>query len=161
MADTVTRPPTIYVAASFLNQQHARQFAELLGANGAVVCARWLFEREDHPELASLGQEDRKRLAAERCLADLEQADAIVLVNPPKDVGTYATGGRHFELGYAWARGKVCAIYGTREHVFHWNERLIHVPWDPLAHFTNAAALVEEIHRRSWRPVPLPVKGDA
>ena len=49
---------------------------------------------------------------------DIDRATVVLLINPA-DWATSGTGGRHFELGYAYARHKDIVIWGERTNVFH------------------------------------------
>jgi nucleoside 2-deoxyribosyltransferase len=54
------------------------------------------------------------RAAADRNLHDIDASDIFILLT----TGMAARGGRHFETGYAFARGKPIVILGPVEHAF-------------------------------------------
>ena len=100
----------VYVAARFERQAEARALAYELIANGYPVTARWL----NAPGLA-LGDLARERLWAQADLADLDAADVYLLLSDEVP----GRGGKDFEGGYAYARGKRLVVVGPRAHIFH------------------------------------------
>lgn len=100
----------VYIAAPWPLQRQAdtvRHYLEAL--DGVVVTARWL----DLPAFAP-DSEDGARL----CLEDIDRSDVVLLINPP-EWAERGTGGRHFECGYALAKGKRIVIWGVWSNTFH------------------------------------------
>jgi hypothetical protein len=58
-------------------------------------------------------------------LQDIEAADTLVLFSEDPLIGT-PRGGRHFETGYAFGRGKRVVIVGGEENIFHYLPSVIH-----------------------------------
>lgn len=115
----------LYVAAATEDQVYAARVGEYLKDVGAEITSRWL-DRDLERGKA------RPAEAQAECLEDIDRSDALVLYNPISRLGL-GSGGRHFELGYAFARGLPVAVLGVQENVFHWNPDLIVVPMRPIA----------------------------
>lgn len=80
-----------------------------LRAMGHEVTARWVDGAEE-----TLGESAAGALMD---VEDIEAADMLLFFAEPRgslNVG----GGRHWEFGYAFARGKSCVVVGDRETIF-------------------------------------------
>lgn len=97
----------VYIAAPYEARWCAQLMAPQLAALGCTVIASWL--RQQNPESAAEAAID---------LADIDEAEAIVVLNPP-GFERSGTGGRHVELGYAIGRGKRVILMGAKTNVFH------------------------------------------
>lgn len=97
----------VYIAAPYPLRSVAVGMMGILEAHGFVVTSRWLREKDDDGPVA-----------AQKDLADIKEADALLALHPEgwHDRGT---GGRHVELGYALALGKRIILLGQRTSNFH------------------------------------------
>jgi nucleoside 2-deoxyribosyltransferase len=87
----------IYVAARYTKKDEARQVADELTALGHEVTSQWVYT----------GVDDDLVLAAFRDLADIEKADAILLLTQWLDGGK----GMWVEVGYALGTGTPVYLY--------------------------------------------------
>lgn len=101
----------IYIATSYTNKYAGQTFAEELIAEGHIVTATWL-TRVEKEELAT---EDDKRQYARRDLADIDEADALIVLTRNLD---RVTSGMWVEFGYAWAKDKAVFICGPHKNIF-------------------------------------------
>jgi nucleoside 2-deoxyribosyltransferase len=99
----------LYLAGPFENRSDIAVVALALARDGHEITSRWLTEHA-----VAFTQAEHARQARVD-LADIEAADALVLVNEPGS----ERGGRHFETGYAFALGKRIYVIGQRTNVFH------------------------------------------
>lgn len=102
----------LYLAGSWLRRDEIRKYADELKSIGIEITSRWLYS---HGECTSLEEEYSDALED---LDDIRKADALILFTSGP-AGGYQTGGRHFETGYAWAKGLDLFIVGPRENIFH------------------------------------------
>lgn len=137
------RAVAVYVAADFARADDANEVARFLEANARVtVISRW--HRQATPaEAAAAGRvggppEDVARAAAVRNLADIDESEVVIVMT----TGMPARGGRHFETGYAFARGKSVVILGPVEHAFQ------HLA---SAVVTDASEITDHLLRRDHR----------
>jgi nucleoside 2-deoxyribosyltransferase len=116
----------VYVAARFERQAEARDLAHALIANGFSVTSRWLTA----PGLA-LGDPCLSELWGRRDLNDVDACDVYLLLSDE----VLGRGGKDFEGGYAFARGKRLVVVGPRAHVFHFLPGVRHVRDIPTLRF--------------------------
>lgn len=96
----------IYVAAEYGRMEEARALADDLIADGHVVTSSWLG-----------GGHSFSQSSADLDLLDVDRSEALVVITNP--LGTQVTGGgRWFEAGYAYGRGKRVICVGEAETVF-------------------------------------------
>lgn len=115
----------VAIGASFHRRQEMMLFAYRLKAIGAEVTSVWFGESDDEP--------DQKLV--ENALTDLRtirECDVFVrftnsLDGLPFVPNTWATGGKDFEMGYAYALGKPIYVVGGRQNIFDRLPNLIHV----------------------------------
>lgn len=110
----------IYIAARFSRRPEAHALAKLLQSRGHEITSRWVKPDSDHVTPTGLSEQaadaERQRFAVED-LEDVQACDwCISLMEEPRSNGR---GGRHVEFGYALGLGKLMAIIGPRETVFH------------------------------------------
>lgn len=98
----------IYIAAPFPAWRYAQFVALFLKGHGHVITSTW------HDVDAPNGGNSDEVDAAKHDLAEIDAADALVLLNGP-----LGQGGRHFETGYAFAAGKYVCVFGEGENIFH------------------------------------------
>ncbi len=105
--------PGVYIAAPWPLKAMAAALAAELRNSAIPVTARWIDQPNTPQDTDAMARMD---------LADVEAADAVVLLNPRgwEDRGT---GGRHVEFGYALclARSRRSRLFvlGVRSNVFH------------------------------------------
>lgn len=103
----------IYLAARYSDMLRMRQEAFKLELAGHTVTARWINGAEANGGLT-------RAQCAEIDIADIDRADLLVHYSHSREVAQKG-GGRHWEFGYAYARGKICWVVGPEgEHVFHY-----------------------------------------
>lgn len=95
----------IYVASIWSSQPDVRRVCEHLVALGAEVTARWPW-MPPSTDLAA---------GAELDLHDLDAADAV-LFRSLSAGQSFTGGGRWFEFGYAYAKGKICVAHLPNGH---------------------------------------------
>ena len=99
----------VYIAAPWQLREDAKALGDRLTTAGIEITARWLTEPD--------GQSDLDGAVMD--LEDIDRSDALILLNPA-EWAAKGTGGRHFECGYAHARGqRSLGILGVRSNVFH------------------------------------------
>lgn len=111
----------VYLAAQFARLPELVGYAAELETAGITVTSRWLLgghEWSGVPD-GSIPVEPLARFAQED-LEDIEAADVFVCFTEPAN-GREAPirGGRHVEMGYAYAAGKPIVCVGHRENVFY------------------------------------------
>ena len=96
----------IYIASRFKNKPIIPAVVERLKEWGHDVVSRW-HTVEDEPWTVEE--------AVFFDLEDLNNADALLLYTEDCQA---VPGGMHFELGYAYAKGKPCYLLGPSVHIF-------------------------------------------
>ena len=99
----------IYLCAQFKEQALMREWRRLLHNAGHIVTSRWLDEKTGTLQA---------RNAAGIDIADIEISD-IVISKTLNRGDLFTGGGRHWEAGYAFAKGKKLINVGGIESVFH------------------------------------------
>jgi nucleoside 2-deoxyribosyltransferase len=122
----------LYLAASFSRQAEMRAVRSRLQSEGFGITSRWPDETpcpEGQNRVAFLTD------MVDVDLFDLDLADAIVRFTDQSAIlgkvepvpASLATGARHFETGYAYARGKKVIIVGGCQNVFDYLRGFVHV----------------------------------
>lgn len=106
----------VYIAAPYESRAYAQLLAPQLVARGCTVLASWLHHQAEESDVE-----------ARIDLADIDQANLVVVLNPP-GFERAGTGGRHVELGYALGRGKTVVLVGEATNVFHHLTTILRVP---------------------------------
>lgn len=96
-----------YIAASMPDRTYAESAAQLLIQQGYQVCSTW------HSRTLENEQHWTKKKIAEEDLYDLNKAKNLIIIS-----GEIETAGKHFEYGYAYAKGYNIFVYGYRQGVF-------------------------------------------
>lgn len=111
----------IYLAADYVRKHEMRGCRDVIEALGHEVTSSWI-DTPDHVEDAGIGSSaitDGNYMDyasyAKTDWNDIHVSDMLVLFT----TGELTRGGRHTEFGLALAWGKMTAIVGPREHVFH------------------------------------------
>lgn len=138
---------TVYLAGSLEQQEFLLRVKELLKDNGITVTSRWLMAPKLDRKAAPTAADETAMLGlAVDAVEDIELADAVVLWLDGADAGR---GGRHWETGFAWGKGKPIVIVGPRGNVFHrlpgvWT---VSVADSLLTNVRHAAQLVHQLKR--------------
>lgn len=109
----------VYLAGRFSRRAEFNGYADRLREAGHTVDARWL--TEEHEWYGGTAAEE---LAAARefamdDLADVAQADVVLVFTEPPNPGGRNRGGRHVEYGIAIGMRKDIVVVGQPENVFH------------------------------------------
>ncbi len=106
----------VYLASRFENAPAMRAFREELTKRGIFVTSRWL-EREERGDGLIPASEDFKQACAKEDIADIEDADVLV-VDLSFDKLGWTTHGCIFESGYALGIDLPIIVIGDNESVF-------------------------------------------
>lgn len=112
----------VYLAARYEKKLSLLNLAAALEKDGHQITSRWI-------QMPKAEDDDTKAEAAQACLDDIDAADCLVLLSE-NHAEICERGGRHVEVGYALAKGKLIVVIGERENLFHWSRDvgLYHVP---------------------------------
>lgn len=128
ITDNAPGLPSIYLCGRYARRDELNGYRRELEARGFVVTSRWLDEKGPDIMLHRDQYGDRMAHDAAVDLADIMAADLIVqFSDEPVEVSPFpnaARGGRHFELGFAFATGLHCLVCGPRENIFHYEPRI-------------------------------------
>lgn len=113
----------IYLAAPFSLKDILREHARLIRKKGHEVTSGWLLERINPKKDIEDGENYRKQ--AERDIYDINRSDLFVLftTNPKEWI---KRGGKHFEAGYAYAKGIPVEVIGPNENIFYFLRDIKH-----------------------------------
>lgn len=97
----------IYIAAPYPLRDDAIALMHTLEHRGHEVTSRWLKQLDENNDETARAD-----------LEDVRWADTLIFLHPEAwhDRGT---GGRHFEMGYAYALAKRIILIGQRTSIFH------------------------------------------
>ncbi len=103
----------IYIAAPYPMLISSLIVAGHLKELGFEIISSWL----DRPigEQSQLAQKD---------LEDIVNAETVLLINPA-EWANQGTGGRHFEIGVAYAIRRDIILWGVRSNVFHYLPEIV------------------------------------
>jgi nucleoside 2-deoxyribosyltransferase len=104
----------VYIAAPWSWKNLAKEWALILDSMGHEITSRWLALPDVEPATRDILREQ-----ALMDLADIDRSDALFLMTGYTG-GNAHTGGRHFETGYAFAKGKRIVVCPSTESVFHY-----------------------------------------
>src|SRR5271166_4676772 len=108
----------LYLAARYTRKEEIREYAKKFEVAGHIVSATWFDEPHDgQATMAEVGDE-LMRVYADRDLAEIRQANAIVFYSETEHTHN-RRGGRHVEFGYALGLGKRIIVVGPKENIFH------------------------------------------
>lgn len=108
----------VYIAAPWEEKSRAASDAKFyLESEGFEVTSSWITRKEDKGN--TLGAYDPKDLTKEATtdLADIDRADAILLLNTQKR--GQETSGKQVEFGYSLSRNMRKVVVGEPSNVFH------------------------------------------
>lgn len=103
---------SIYLASPWVCRDRTRAVRSDLVERGYTVTSRWL----DVPDGPAVPDAARGRAEAAKDLADIDAAEAIIVLTDDRPIGA----GHHVEFGYALARGKRMIVVGPVKSVFHY-----------------------------------------
>ena len=108
-----------YLAAQYARREELRAYAAELAKIGIESTAHWLDETSPLNGTLSNHSADHTTWLADRDIADIERADALVLFTNGSET-KIVRGAHHFEAGYAYGRGKRVITVGPRDNVFYY-----------------------------------------
>jgi nucleoside 2-deoxyribosyltransferase len=122
----------VYLAAAWGRREEILAVAERLRAVGVEVTSGWLIEEKG---MQTGSHEKFLREHAYVDLQDLDAADAVVRfaddyvkTKSRRSISpSLASGARHFEFGYAKAKGKTLYVVGGKQNVFDRLDGIVHV----------------------------------
>jgi hypothetical protein len=104
----------IYLCGRYGRKAELAFYAALMAADGHEITASWLSEMTlDDDALTDFG----RALAADTDAHDIDCSELVMVFSEAPD-SPYGRGGRHFEHGYAAAKGKEIMLVGPFENVF-------------------------------------------
>lgn len=98
----------VYLASRYRRREELAKYREQLGTAG-IGCTSWWLDGEENKDAAS------REMYARRDMHDIDDADVVVLFT---ENGPTERGGRHFEAGYGFAKGKKVFVVPYRENIF-------------------------------------------
>lgn len=120
----------VYLAAAWSRRAEIEEVAVRLRKLGVEITSNWLTEEKAQQTGA---KEKFLRDRAYLDLRDVDEADAIVRFTDdfPAQANLVAkhfiSGARHFEFGYAKAKGKTLYVVGGKQNVFDRLDGIVHV----------------------------------
>lgn len=120
----------VYLASRYEAASVMRTLAQHLEARGIGVTSRWIrggHSLSDRKVASSDEERTLLRQFAYEDAEDINRADVLLLYNPLEYHGK-GRGGRHWEVGYAYAMLKPIVLVGVAENVFHWLDGVTHLP---------------------------------
>lgn len=112
----------VYLAGPYSWQKEIKKFALELVALGIESTASWLYESASPNSTLNQFPDSEHQEHALDDMRDIDRADVVAVftidpLGPPKP-----RGGRHWETGYAYGRGKEVVVVGPKENLFHYLE---------------------------------------
>lgn len=116
-------PLRFYVAARWDDRDEALIIKKELERAKLLVTSTWLTPHDNQSMDALKAKTNVVLECREKAIKDFEDIDAsdVYVVYSPRKGFRNGTGGKHVELGYAIARGKLCFVIGERENIFHYH----------------------------------------
>ena len=111
--------PIVFLSSRYSRREEMREIRDRIHTLGHKVQSRWIDAGVMEPVVAAIMDKQ-----------DAEQSDIVISFT-----GGGRHGGRHVEFGIGIALGKLSAVVGEREHVFH------HLPG--VYHFTTIEELFQ------------------
>jgi len=123
----------VYLAGMFSTIALRKEQAAMLRSHGIEVTSRWIDENVPHNvETKDLPNTYHEETAVAD-IQDIDAADVFIMFVPEDKELVDATlrsasrGGRHFEMGYAYAGGpQEVLVCGPKENVFHHLPDVLH-----------------------------------
>ena len=114
----------IYLCGRFGRRAELAEYAQALAEDGHEITATWLCETSANDQ--DLTPQECQG-AAKLDTADIDRSDLVLVFSEAPD-SPYGRGGRHFETGYAYAKGKRIVVVGPLENVFHYADGIRYAP---------------------------------
>lgn len=116
----------VAIGASWSRKEEVKALVAELVAMGVQVACHWceepIFPHYERKYLVERGLDD---------LRDIRDCDYFVRLGDdlsgPFISSGLATGGHHFETGFAFALGKVIVVVGGHQNIFDWFPTIVHV----------------------------------
>lgn len=130
----------IYLAAKFARQDEMKKVREILSEAGFEVTSRWLDEITMDAKTVTPGdfKAELNEHVALVDLVDIRRADAFLTFTEPNGSQNKG-GGRHWEMGYAYAMGKRIIAIGEKEIVFHYMQ--------DIEFYENITTVINELNK--------------
>jgi len=121
--------PKIYIASRYSSKKDVQQKKNELESKGFTVTSTWTEEgSECNPGVGDSTKEEGQPFAV-RDIAEIDEADLLVFLSVDPTIPT-VRGGRHVEFGYALGTGKMLAVVGPYENIFHYlADVTVHDTW--------------------------------
>lgn len=134
----------VYLASQYARREELKSYADQLQSIGIDSTARWLNENADLNGKMSNHTLLENAEIAQRDIEDVDKAEAVLLFTNGSET-KIVRGAHHFELGYAYGRGKKVFTVGPRDNVFHYLPCVVNFPtWaEAFAHFQQERAREE------------------
>jgi hypothetical protein len=107
-------------------------------ARGHECTSSWITQPKTSDVVRDTDDQEERAHDAMQDVADIDRSDVLVqFTEPPEDLpwpedrddlAALARGGRHWEMGYAYARSLFCVVVGPRENLFHSLPAIVVVP---------------------------------
>jgi nucleoside 2-deoxyribosyltransferase len=114
----------VYIAGLYAKREEYQKYYNDLEKQGFECTSTWIRDSEEN-----LTQEQIANLD----LYDIDRADVLLFMVPKHQdfytvtIASMSRGGRHFELGYAHAKGKEIILFGGRESAFHYLPDMVEI----------------------------------
>lgn len=102
----------IYIAAAYPTREQAVNWADWLRDQGHTITSEWLWTEGD------LSTPVAQQGYALKDVADIDRAEVLLIMTGYRGERAFS-GGRHWETGYAYGRGKRIIVAPQPENVFH------------------------------------------
>lgn len=109
-----------YVAAPFSWKDEIKKYTLELEALGIESTASWVYEEAEPNSTLDQFPEEQHREIAAIDVRDINRADIVVVFTIDPLGPPLPRGGRHWETGYAYGRGKEVVVVGPYENIFHY-----------------------------------------
>lgn len=109
----------VYLANMFSKIEETRKYRDNLETiHGMKVTSRWLEEKHNaNVSINELAPSEYMAPAIDD-IEDIDRSDVLVIFTVDGETPT-RRGGRHWETGYAYGKGKKIIVCGPKENLFH------------------------------------------
>lgn len=125
----------IYIAGKFRNRKQYQVIARELIQYQIAVTSRWIWE--DDEDFTALTPRKRAE-SGQRDIADINMADTLIL-DLLDELSEGSGGGREFEAGIGWARGKDIWRVGPSRSIFHEDVARTFSNWEEFLRYVKPA----------------------
>ena len=123
----------VYLAARYSRNAEMRQYRDELAEHGIIVSSRWIDQHGGNVLESFVAEKlnSEPEYCSKYALVDLDDLAAADTVINFTGLSGGGKGGRHWEMGWAYAARKRQFLVGSRENVFHTLPDVIHYnTWD-------------------------------